>query len=60
MTEQQTPPPGTPKTGKPITRPRRQIHSDLLLQGSEQLEIVHRGEIYRLRITRQGKLILTK
>lgn len=25
-----------------------------------ELEIKHRGEIYRLRITRQGKLILTK
>jgi len=37
-----------------------QIESERLMQGKDQLEIIHRGEIYRLRVTRQGKLILTK
>ncbi|WP_239451490.1 hemin uptake protein HemP [Elioraea rosea] len=31
-----------------------------LFEGRAELEIDHRGEIYRLRITRTGKLILTK
>ncbi|MEJ2590570.1 MAG: hemin uptake protein HemP [Candidatus Thiodiazotropha sp.] len=40
--------------------PSRTLESRDLMQGRSQIEIVHRGEIYRLRITRQGKLILTK
>jgi hemin uptake protein HemP len=36
------------------------VESRDLLQGRDQVEILHRGETYRLRITRQGKLILTK
>ncbi len=34
--------------------------SQELFGGSERLVIEHRGEEYLLRITRQGKLILTK
>jgi hemin uptake protein HemP len=34
--------------------------SDSLFAGQRELIIVHRGEEYRLRITRQEKLILTK
>ncbi len=42
------------------SRDCRQIESERLMQGKDQLEIIHRGEIYRLQVTRQGKLILTK
>lgn len=34
--------------------------TDALFKGAREIEIVHKGEIYRLRITRQGKLILNK
>jgi len=34
--------------------------ADLFGAHGSQLRILHRGEEYRLRITRQGKLILTK
>jgi hemin uptake protein HemP len=33
--------------------------SQLFGEASE-LELIHQGEVYRLRITRNGKLILTK
>lgn len=36
------------------------IPSDFLFQGSQEILIRHQGEHYRLRITRNGKLILTK
>ncbi|HWU65242.1 MAG TPA: hemin uptake protein HemP [Ensifer sp.] len=31
-----------------------------LFRGAREIAIDHNGEIYRLRITRQGKLILNK
>ena len=37
----------------------RRIHSDVLLGNRGELVIVHRGREYRLRVTRNGKLILT-
>ena len=39
---------------------RRQLASRDLLGGGNELHIEHNGEIYTLRQTRQGKLILTK
>jgi hemin uptake protein HemP len=36
------------------------LHSEQLLKGARMLEIEHQGEVYRLQLTRQGKLILTK
>ncbi|MCK9532967.1 MAG: hemin uptake protein HemP [Gammaproteobacteria bacterium] len=36
------------------------VSSDQLLGNRGQLTIVHRGETYSLRVTRNGKLILTK
>jgi len=39
---------------------RLAIRSTDLFQGEKELVIRHRGEEYRLRITRNGKLILTK
>ena len=36
------------------------ISATHLFQGRQEIQIVHHGETYRLRITRNGKLILTK
>ena len=36
------------------------IPATLLFQGSQEILINHNGETYRLRITKNGKLILTK
>lgn len=36
------------------------IDSRALLSGCNELQIRHGGEIYRLRLTQSGKLILTK
>ncbi|MBI3431828.1 MAG: hemin uptake protein HemP [Hydrogenophilales bacterium] len=36
------------------------IPASLLFQGSQEILINHHGEIYRLRLTRNNKLILTK
>ncbi len=36
------------------------IPSHQLLQGRNWVRILHNGAIYRLQMTRQGKLILTK
>lgn len=48
--------PAAPTTG---AGPQR-IRSEDLLHGRQQIEIEHDGELYRLRLTRSGKLILTK
>jgi hemin uptake protein HemP len=39
---------------------RRAVRSDELLHGRREIVIVHHDEEYRLRVTRAGKLILTK
>ncbi|MFQ5849213.1 MAG: hemin uptake protein HemP [Candidatus Binatia bacterium] len=39
---------------------RRRIKSSFLFQGKREVVIVHQEEEYILRITRNGKLILTK
>ena len=36
------------------------IRSEELMQGQRELLIMHCQEVYRLRLTRNGKLILTK
>jgi hemin uptake protein HemP len=36
------------------------IRSDALFRGAAELQIEHRGSLYRLRQTALGKLILTK
>ena len=38
----------------------RRIDSANLLAGAREIEIDHHGELYRLRRTSKGKLILTK
>jgi hemin uptake protein HemP len=44
---------------QPRVGPRR-VSSHALLGGARELVIEHRGEEYRLRITSNDKLILTK
>ena len=46
----------------PVTRasPPRRMTSDQLLEGANEVEIEHRGAMYRLRLTSLDKLILTK
>ena len=39
---------------------RRFVESVALFDGQNEVLILHNGEQYRLRITRQDKLILTK
>lgn len=48
-----------PPDSRPISG-RRTIASDELFGGETEVLILHNGEQYRLRITRQDKLILTK
>jgi hemin uptake protein HemP len=43
----------------PVERLRR-INSRELLGAAQEVEISHTGQIYRLRLTALGKLILTK
>lgn len=42
------------------TPPIARLDSTTLLRGQTEVEIIHGGEVYRLRHTRAGKLILTK
>ncbi len=39
---------------------RQRVHSAELFGAAREVVIEHAGEEYRLRLTRQGKLILTK
>ena len=48
-------------TDVPLPAGRKpRIESDRLFQGGSEIVIVHQNEEYSLRITRNGKLILTK
>jgi hemin uptake protein HemP len=48
----------TASTNRSVNLP---VHeSSLLLSGKSEAVIMHAGEAYRLKLTRQGKLILTK
>ncbi len=46
-------------TNAVATGPRR-VTSQILFRGHDELRILHAGQEYRLTVTRQGKLILTK
>jgi hemin uptake protein HemP len=41
-------------------RPPRTVSSEALFNGLYEIGINHGGSLYRLKITRQGKLILNK
>lgn len=43
-----------------INRPQRIVESRDLFRGDSEILISHDGAIYRMKITRQGKLILNK
>jgi hemin uptake protein HemP len=45
---------------RPIDRMARVVTSESLFRGSQEIGIEHEGSMYRLKITRQGKLILNK
>jgi hemin uptake protein HemP len=58
-----TPPNGERKTAFPSRTSAAQpesITTDELMRGGRELTILHAGDQYRLRITSNGKLILTK
>jgi hemin uptake protein HemP len=66
MASQPLPPVEPPMAGPPARGPtpvREEVHrisSDELLAGAQEVQIEHRGALYRLRQTSLGKLILTK
>jgi hemin uptake protein HemP len=43
-----------------VSASRPRVASTDILRGSAEVEIDHRGTLYRLRVTSLGKLILTK
>ena len=45
---------------RPRPEARVSVTSEELLRGAQEIVIVHGGEEYRLRVTKSGKLILTK
>ena len=49
-----------PSADAPPPAPPLEITSEALLCGRSEIRIRHRGEIYRLTLTRAGKLILHK
>ena len=54
-------PPRPPPTALPGTPAAvRRIDSAALLGAGREVFIVHQQQVYRLRVTAQGKLILTK
>jgi hemin uptake protein HemP len=57
MSAGQSPPPRLERA-RPADKPRLQAAA--LLAGSREVIIEHAGEEYRLRLTKNGKLILTK
>ncbi len=44
-----------PEREKPLT-----VETETLFAGRDEIRLLHRGQEYRLRMTKQGKLILTK
>lgn len=52
------PPAPETDTDPAIATPRR-IRSDELFAGAREIVIEHHGRLYRMRITQNGKLILT-
>jgi hemin uptake protein HemP len=59
MTPDMTSAPPRPASGA-ILETRRVYRSEDLLSGAGEVAIRHRGQIYRLRLTSNDKLILVK
>lgn len=52
---------GSPRVeAAPVVIQRRRVSSQALLGNDREVEIEHCGQLYRLRVTSLGKLILTK
>jgi hemin uptake protein HemP len=49
-----------PAPASTVTLPQRSLRSEDILQGAREVLIQHGAEIYRLRLTKAGKLILNK
>ena len=49
-----------PVLAKPAREDKSELNTRELFHGQRQIEIRHNDETYRLSITKQGKLILTK
>ena len=47
------------KTAEDLAHAPRKVQSEALLGSARELLIVHNGREYRLRLTQNGKLILT-
>ncbi len=60
MKTESQPPTARPELPRSSAEAPRPLDSATLLGSRGEVEIVHQGETYRLRRTRQGKLILTK
>lgn len=62
MVKQSEPPPGSRGTqpAPPARAEQRVIDSRTLFGNAREVRIEHNGESYSLRMTRLGKLILTK
>jgi hemin uptake protein HemP len=62
MTSKSEPRMGRIDTGPAMPPPpqNRIVDSETLLAGAREIRITHNGESYWLRLTRLGKLILTK
>lgn len=58
MNDEVQPPPTDTSADPAIATPRR-IRSDDLFAGAREIIIEHHGRLYRMRITQNGKLILT-
>ena len=56
----ESPLPARPATTTASGTDSRSVSSRELLGSEGRLDILHNGEVYRLRVTRQKKLILTK
>lgn len=54
------PPSNAPSGEAPRASPPRRIALDDILEGAREAIIIHDGQDYRLRLTANGKLILTK
>lgn len=52
-------PPEAIPSAEPATAVPRRIRSDELFAGAREIVIEHHGRLYRMRITQNGKLILT-
>jgi hemin uptake protein HemP len=58
--DQRTPPPSSLSGGNTAPAPLRTVDSADLFQGAREVHIRHDEKIYRLQVTRNGKLILIK